>query len=171
MYTFVAGAVDDGRLPADEQARLWVPRSEIYGMALDLPVNAGPQHYVMNAAVSQLDRWVRDGLRPSPAPRLEVGDGRFVTDGHGNVRGGIRTPLVDVPTATLSGLGNSGHPIASLCGSTVAFDHETLRSLYPSKREYLDRFTVATESAVASGFVLEADAPEMVAIATANWPL
>jgi hypothetical protein len=87
------------------------------------------------------------------------------------VRGGIRTPLVDVPTATLSGLGNSGHPIASLCGSTVAFDHETLRSLYPSKREYLDRFTVATESAVASGFVLEADAPEMVAIATANWPL
>ncbi len=51
----------------------------------------------MNAAVSHFDEWVRHGVRPPHAARLEFVDGTFVTDEHGNVRGGIRTPHVDVP--------------------------------------------------------------------------
>jgi hypothetical protein len=171
VYTFVAGPIDTGLLPTEELARAWTPVSEVYGMALDRPVNGGPQHYVMNAAVAQLDRWVTDGSRPAAAPRLEVHDGAFVTDGCGNVKGGIRTPHVDVPTATLSGLGNGGHPIAFLCGSTTAFDAAMLASLYASKDEYLERFTAATEAAVAAGFVLADDAAEMAAIAAVNSPL
>jgi hypothetical protein len=100
-----------------------------------------------------------------------VHDGAFVTDEFGNVRGGIRTPHVDVPTATLSGLGNGGHPIAFLCGSTTAFDVGMLDSLYASKDDYLERFTAATEAAAAAGFVLADDASEMAAIAAVNSPL
>jgi hypothetical protein len=114
---------------------------------------------------------VRHGTRPPQAPRLAVRDGEFVTDDHGNVQSGIRTPHVDVPTAVLSGMGNSGHPVAFLCGSTVPFEPESLRALYPSKDDYVGRFTSATEAAVASGFVLADDAAEMAAIASLNSPL
>jgi len=171
VYTFAAGPIDTGRLPVHELAAAWVPVAEVYGMALDKAVNAGPQHYVMNAAVSRLDQWARDGTRPPPSPPLEVRDGVLVTDGLGNARGGIRTPHTDVPTAVLSGLGNSGHAIAFLCGSTTAFDAATLRSLYPSKEGYLERITAATAAAVSNGFVLEDDAAEISAIAAVNAPL
>jgi hypothetical protein len=170
LYTFVIGPIDTGRLPTAELAGAWLPVSEVYGMALDKPVNAGPQHYVMNAAVSSLDRWVGHGIRPAEAPRLTVRNG-FVTDEHGNVKGGIRTPHVDVPTAVLSGLGNGGHPIAFLCGSTVAFDAQKLRTLYRSADDYMQRFTSATEAAVTQGFVVPEDAAEMTAVAAFNAPL
>jgi hypothetical protein len=169
-YTFVAGAIDNGALPIDELARAWRPTSEIYGMVLEKPVNSGPQHYVMNAAVSQLDRWVRQGIRPAASPPLELRDGTFVTDEYGNARGGIRTPHVDVPTAVLSGLGNGGHPIAFLCGRTTPFDDATLRSLYSSGDDYIERFGAATAEAVDRGVVLADDASEMVAVAAFNSP-
>ena len=89
----------------------------------------------------------------------------------GNARGGIRTPHVDVPTAVLSGTGNSGHPVAFLCGRTVPFDAATLAGLYPSAAEYLRRFGAATDSAVAAGFVLADDADEIKGIAALNCPL
>ena len=168
MYTFVVGPVDSGRLTLEKLAAAWVPVSEVYGMALDRPVNAGPQHYVMNAAVAQLDGWVADGSRPAASPRLAVRDGSFVSDEHGNVQGGIRTPQVDVPSAVLSGMGNSGHPVARLCGSTTAFDGATLKALYRSQDDYIDRFTAATEAAVASGFVLADDGAEIIAVAARN---
>jgi hypothetical protein len=171
VYTFVVGSVDNGHLPVDELARLWRPTNEIYGMVLDRAVNTGAQHYVMNAAVAQLERWVTDGSRPAAGPRLETRNGILVVDDHGNVKGGIRTPHVDVPTAVLSGLGNGGHPISFLCGSTLPFDEVTLRSLYPSRDNYLDRFAAATADAVASGFVLSEDAGEITAIAAFNSPL
>jgi hypothetical protein len=68
----------------------------------------------------------------------------------------------------LSGLGNGGHAIAFLCGTTTAFDAATLRSLYRSRPDYLERFTAATEAAVGSGFVLEDDASEITAVAAVN---
>jgi Alpha/beta hydrolase domain len=168
MYTFAVGPIDTGRLTMDRLAAAWVPVSEVYGMGLHRPVNAGPQHHVMNAAVASLDGWVADGSRPAPAARLAVRDGTFVTDDHGNVKGGIRTPPVDVPTAVLSGMGNSGHPVARLCGTTTSFDAKTLQALYRSKDDYVDRFTAATDAAVASGFVRAEDRAEIIGIAGRN---
>jgi hypothetical protein len=170
MYTFVVGPIDTGHLPLTRLAAAWLPVTEVYGMGLEKPVNAGPQHYVMNAAVSQLDRWVRHGSRPSAAPRLAVSDGILVTDEQGNAKGGIRTPHVDVPTAVLSGLGNGGHPVAFLCGSTSPFDGRTLRALYPSGDVYRERFSDATDTAVAAGFLLADDAHEITGIAAVHAP-
>jgi hypothetical protein len=171
IYTFVVGGIDTGHLPTDELARAWIPGSEFFGMRLDRPVNAGPQHYVRNAAVAHLDRWVRGGPRPPASDRLETRDGIFVTDAQGNVTGGIRTPHVDVPTNVLSGLGNGGHPMSFLCGSTIPFEPDRLRRLYSSKEGYLERFGEATDSAVAAGFVLPDDAAEIKAVAAANAPI
>ncbi len=158
-------------LPIDELAAAWTPGTDLFGFLVDLPVNAGAQHYVMNAAVHRLERWVRDGTRPPASPRLEVRDGAFVLDDHGNVRGGIRTPHVDVPTAVLSGFGNGGHPVAFLAGSTTPFDAAKLAELYTDRDDYLARYAAATDAAVAAGFVLAADADEIKAIAEVNCPI
>jgi Alpha/beta hydrolase domain len=171
VYTFVVGARDDGSLAVDVLAKLWIPRDEIFGMRLEAPVNSGPQHYVRNAAVRHLERWVREGVRPPSADRLEVEDGSFVTDEHGIAKGGIRTPHVEVPTAVLSGIGNGGHQISFLCGTTLPFDPDRLAELYPSRDVYLGRLSKAIGVAVAEGFILDDDSSEILAIAEVNSPL
>jgi len=171
VYTFVTGPLDTGTLTIEELAAASVPVTDFLGMHVDLPVNAGPQHYVMNAAVSHLDRWVREGTRPPTSPRLEVADGAFVTDELGNVRGGIRTPHVDVPTAALSGFGNRGDPVAFLAGTTTPFDTATLAACYTGRDDYLARYAAATDATVAAGFFLAADAEEIKAVAAVNSPL
>ena len=77
----------------------------------DSPINTGPQHWVVENAAYRLNLWVKQGTPPPIAPRLRVASTSpftFALDANGNVRGGIRTPQVDVPIATLSGLGQSG---------------------------------------------------------------
>jgi Alpha/beta hydrolase domain len=169
VYTFVGGRSDDGNLSTDELAKLWIPISDLFGMKVDKPINAGPQHYLRNTAASRLESWVRDGARPASSPRLDVIGDTFITDDLGNVTGGIRTPHVDVPTAVLSGLGNSGHAIAFLCGCTTRFDPSRLSSLYSSVQDYSDQFSDATNRAVEAGFILEEDAEEVEGIAVTNF--
>jgi hypothetical protein len=134
-------------------------------MQVDAPINAGPQqHYVLQAALAHLDRWVTEGTPPPEGPRLELeGDvGPLALDDLGVARGGIRSPWVDVPTAVLSGFGQTGAEFAFLFGTTRPFEAGTLRRLYPGGRaDYLARFDRATSEAVERGFLLEADAEEI----------
>jgi hypothetical protein len=132
------------------------------------PINAGPQYAVLSAAMYHLNRWVRDGTPPPRAPRLDVAAGPPVTinrDEHGNALGGIRTPLVDMPTAALRGDGNAGGTFCALFGRTVAFDASTLASLYPAHSAYVDKFHQAMGRAVKAGFVLRAEAKTLEAAA------
>ena len=173
VYTFVAGFIDSGALPIAELAAAWKPTTAPLGFELERPVNTGPQHYVLQAALAHFDRWLRDGTPPPRAPRLEVRDDdptQFVVDEHGNARGGIRTPHVDVPVAVLSGIGNDGGVIARICGATEPFTAEKLASLYSSKADYCAKFDAATDAAVAAGWFLEADAAEIKAIAAELYP-
>ncbi len=174
VYTFVTGFVDSGALPIEELAAVWAPTTSPLGFELEQPINTGPQHYVLQAALAHFDRWLRDGTPPPIAPRLDVQPGdpatAFVVDEHGIARGGVRTPHVDVPTATLSGLGNGGAQISFLCGTTIPFSADKLASLYSSKADYCAQFDAATDVAVAAGFFLEADAPEIKAIAAELFP-
>jgi hypothetical protein len=76
---------------------------------------------------------------------------------------------VDAPTSVLSGFGQGGTEFAFLFGTTRPFDAPTLARLYPGGRaEYLARFRAATDEALARGFLLEADAPEIRALAAAT---
>jgi hypothetical protein len=128
---------------------------------IDCPVsiNDGPSHWVAKAALAALDVWVRNGTPAPEAPRLQVNateDG-FEVDEFGNALGGIRTPYVDAPVATLSGLGQAS-TICILFGTTVLFDETTLLNLYPSREDYVQAIDTATDQAVAEGFLTEADA-------------
>jgi hypothetical protein len=87
----------------------------------------------------------------------------LVLDANGATEGGVRTPWVDVPIARLSGVGNSGSPLAFLAGVTELFDASTLARLYPGgKSEYLMKFQTSLDSAIEAGYVLPADRKEIL---------
>jgi hypothetical protein len=165
-YGIVAAQVDQQGVSAEELAEKLVPMNEFMGMVADSSVNSGPQqHYVLNAAFSHLERWVRDGTPPPEAPRLETADAsptELVRDELGIVRGGIRTPWVEAPTAVLSGDPPGGAGFLFLFGKTVELDAATLDRLYPGgAEEHRARFEAATDEALGAGFLLEADAEEI----------
>ncbi len=139
------------------------------------PVNSGPQHFVVSAAYAALNRWVTTGVAPAMAPRLGVKDDgiTFEVDANGNALGGVRTPFVDVPVATLSAYGQPGsmETISSnsesfcfLFGTTTLFDSAKLKSLYPTHASYVNAVNASADNAVAQGFMLKVDA-ELVKIA------
>ena len=93
-------------------------------------------------------------------------------DEHGIVRGGLRTPWVDVPTAVLSGIGATGAGFTMLFGVTRPFDPATLAALYAGGiDEYLEKFEAAAESTQANGYLLREDIPEIIGVARASWHL
>lgn len=169
-YGLLASHADREGVPVEELARQMAPRRELLGMSAGTLVNSGPQqHYVLNAALSHLDRWLRDGTPPPEAPRLEVADAaasELLRDELGIVRGGIRTPWVEAPSAVLSGDPPGGDGFLFLFGKTVVLDPATLERLYPDgPEEHRRRFEASTDDAVAAGFLLDADADEVRALA------
>jgi hypothetical protein len=125
-------------------------------------INNGPGFAVLDAAVFQLERWVRDGTRPPKAPRLETtsdAEPTIVRDDHGNAKGGIRTPILDAPLAAITGEPNAaGAQACSQFGNTTPFDATTLAQLYPTKSAYVKQFNAAANKAVKAGFLLKKQA-------------
>ena len=103
------------------------------------PINTSGTHWILDAAIWWLNQWVVNGVAPPIPPLLEVSTTpaepvNFVTDANGNVLGGVRTPQLDAPIATLSGVGNSGG-LGGFCGifgRTIPFSPNQLAGLYPN---------------------------------------
>jgi Alpha/beta hydrolase domain len=129
-YITDVGRTDRG--PAAADTTYLPPVYSILGgtIACDLPINAGPQHYVLSAALRQLVRWVRSGRSPASTPPLSV------RAGSPPILERDRTPQVDVPVAVVSGIGQPDRSPCGRLGTTIAFDAATLASLYPSHRSY-----------------------------------
>lgn len=167
------------RQPDDDRFRLWevagTAHADRYliGPLADLldcgaPINDGPHHFVAKAALRHLDTWVRGGGPPPEAPRLEVDDRGsspvFVRDEDGIARGGIRTPHVDVPVATLSGEpGPAGSVLCALMGTTVPLPPERLADRYPDRDTYLAEWEAAADAVIEAGFALPEDRDELLA--------
>jgi hypothetical protein len=137
------------------------------------PINDGPQHETLQAALRHLVGWVVDGTTPpsSPSVRLKEGPGGLIIsrDDLGIALGGIRTPPVDVPTRVLSGDPSSDD--AGLCflfGQTLPFPDGTLSGLYQGLDDYVDQLHSAAREAVALGWLLPEDAATMIAEETAR---
>ncbi|HMD46832.1 MAG TPA: alpha/beta hydrolase domain-containing protein [Acidimicrobiales bacterium] len=135
------------------------------------PINDGPEHFVISAALSDLTRWVGGGAPPpTPAPlRLtRPGSTTLVRDDLGNALGGVRTPAVDTPVATLSGAAPaSTATICALFGSATPFDATTLVRLYHDKAGYLADFERSLAGAISRGYLLAADRGALLAQARA----
>jgi hypothetical protein len=123
------------------------------------PINAGQQHFVVNAAIAALDNWLRNGIAPAQANRLVMAGNPpdISRDSLGNALGGVRTPSVDAPIATLSGEGETGGTFCSLFGTTQLLGNSQLQSLYPTQTSFTTAVGNAVNSAVLSGFLLPPD--------------
>jgi hypothetical protein len=160
LYTVAVGMTDTGRSP--EAAVVREETTPLEGLIeCAQPLNAGPQHFVLKAALHALHDWVKRGKAPDSAPLIELESVSPLVirrDEHGNAVGGIRTPYVDAPIATLRGDGQTGSVLCSLFGTTDLFDEAKLRALYPSARAYRSAVKQSTRSAVKAGFIRKPDA-------------
>ena len=136
----------------------------------NLGVNTGGTHWVMNAALSAMNQWVVNGTPPtstliqttSPPGSPVV----FVRDPNtGIVLGGVRSPHVDAPIATLSGLGNSPVPNCTLFGTTTPFTPEQLAALYRNHGQFVSKWSHAAQSSVNARWLLPVDAEDLTAAA------
>lgn len=175
-YVLKVGGIDAPATPVASIAEAYTPSASFFGVQLAKPINAAPQHhYVVEAALASLDRWIRTGKAPPSATPLQLTTAQppaLVADKLGLGKGGVRSPWVDVPVARLSGAGNSGAgPIGPMFGRTETFDQATLDQLYPGgKTEYLQRFEASLDRTIAAGFLLPADRQEILALAEQMYP-
>ena len=168
------------RQPDNDRFRLWeVPGTahadaHLVGAgasAIDcgVPINNGPMHIVAKAALHDLVAWLTTGTAPPHAPRIDVAPGatpQIQRNSDGIALGGIRTPPVDVPVATLSGVpGPNPSTICLLLGSTKPFSDARLAQLYPSRAVYTQRYDADADAAIKAGFVLAADRAALLGFA------
>ncbi|MEQ1730115.1 MAG: alpha/beta hydrolase domain-containing protein, partial [Vicinamibacterales bacterium] len=128
------------------------------------PISMFPMSTYMSVALHHLVQWVDRGTVPPRAPRMLVdrdvtGDGSLMAlDEHGNPRGGIRNPYVDVPVVRYAVRNEGAVPIVAnaqpwvalrgeaginqLCGLTgyqLPVPAQVLKTLYKNKADYQAR--------------------------------
>lgn len=129
-----------------------------------LPVNSGPHHWSYQAAIFALENWVADGTPPpSGGPGLTTTGAPtapLVLDANGNATGGVRSPHVDAPVATIRGTGQPpSNLFCSLFGTDTPFTSEKLATLYPSHGAFVSAWNQSVDDGVAGGFLVAEDAP------------
>ena len=127
-------------------------------------VNDGPHHFVAQAALRALERWIGGAAPPRATPLVlsSTAPPVLARDDDGNALGGVRTPDVDIPVAALSGDAPEGsNVLCALFGTTTPFDGATLRARYGDEEHYLAAYGRSLDEAIAAGFLLAEDRPAM----------
>lgn len=120
------------------------------------PRSRFPSKVGFNAILTNLQQWVEKGT-PAPAGAvITIADGKTVLDEHGNVTGGVRSPYVDVPTATWFG-NATGASFCRIAGYERPFDAAKLKALYGTKANYVQRVEDSVRGGVASRYIDAAD--------------
>lgn len=127
--------------------------------------NAFPLRYALRAAARAMAAWVQGGALPPTAPPLQRDQGgELVRDDDGNVRGGLRLPEIDVPTAKHTGV-SSRVGYCGLAGATVPFTAERLVERYPTPEAYVAALTASIRKAIDAGYLLVDDAAQLLDVA------
>src|SRR3954471_238784 len=132
-----------------------------------------PNHYVLDAAIDHMVRWVKDGKQPPAAPRMEIasfganGSALIARDSFGLAQGGIRLSQIAFPTAENVGQ-NTGAGACARWGYHVPFDLDPLAALYPNRGRYLDQVVRVTKENQKNGYILDADAQHTIDEAQAS---
>ena len=172
FYLTTAGGFDQQHVRSAQIYQTYSP-SIFLGICPDL-INTAPQHaYVGAAALRGLNSWIEDGIAPPSASRIMInaeGDD-IERDSYGNALGGVRSPYMDVPIATMSGDNSSAQNGANLCflyGTTELLNRGTLDQLYPSQETYIEALKQSTIELVDQGFLLQEDAQLIISAAQEN---
>lgn len=125
------------------------------------PRSRYPLGMVFNGVWQNLDLWVRKGIAPPRAEPIEVVNGTPVRDEFGNLRGGVRTPYLNVPTSTWAGA-SSGAGFCFLVGHEIPFDQTRLDELYRSHGDYVRKVSHSTVGLVRERFLTFADGLKLI---------
>jgi hypothetical protein len=160
LYELAGGSHMGTRYPPYNNPVFWS------GVPADAKMSTFPHHELFNMALSNLVKWVVDGVPPPRAARIETGaDGAFVKDEHGNSRGGVRCAQMDVPHLTY-------HPdpvgMQALVGTEEQFGAAKMRTLYGDPARYAERFNRRLDELIAQNWFLREDADGMRAEAAAQ---
>lgn len=120
------------------------------------PRSRFPSSIHFNAAFQNMDLWLRRGLPPPHADPINVVDGKPVLDVFGNVTGGVRSPLMDVPTSTWSGT-STGASFCFIAGHEIPFDDARLNQLYLNHGDYVNKVKGSVNRLVRDRFLTPAD--------------
>lgn len=131
-------------------------------------LNNGQQHVVVKAGIRGMHRWLKDGVALPKGEPMQVNANQtaIARDSYGNALGGVRTPAVDVPIATLTGSAPL-NPLCMLSGSTKPFAADRLQTLYPTHQIYVEKVTAAAHAGREAGFILAEEEASLVAEANA----
>jgi hypothetical protein len=129
-----------------------------------LAVTDFPAGAFTGLALNHLVEWIVNGKTPPRAPYIEVdqnaaSDGSHLAlDEHGNAKGGVRNVWVDVPIATYGvfGMGKTTGQdrLCQLAGTEVPLPEATLRKLYGSKDQYVNRIERRLNELISEGWFL-----------------
>ncbi|HEX4250452.1 MAG TPA: alpha/beta hydrolase domain-containing protein [Pseudonocardia sp.] len=138
------------------------------------PLSSFPLQAVLDGAFSNLDNWVTMAVPPPHASRLTVADPdvwpvRAARDMYGNPVGGVRTPAVDVPTATYveRGLKAPGSDDSAYAGYDIPFSPGYLQVLYPTHQDYVDKVTADVRTLVAEHWLTQYGGEQLITQAQA----
>jgi hypothetical protein len=120
------------------------------------PRSRFPSSVGFNAIYRNLRIWAEGGPPPPPSQYIQVEEGEPVLDAHGNVQGGVRSPLLDVPTSTWTGT-STGASFCFIAGHETLFTAEELARLYPSQAAYEAAFAARTDELVGARFITPED--------------
>ncbi|HXD16266.1 MAG TPA: alpha/beta hydrolase domain-containing protein [Vicinamibacterales bacterium] len=121
------------------------------------PINT----YALDAALANLTRWVRDGVPPPKAERIKIENpgtpqARIAVDQFGNAIGGVRSPYLDVPTASYFTT-SKGETFCPELAHTVPFDWARLNSLYGTPQNYRAKVAQSVDRLVRERWLTESD--------------
>ncbi|MFC1495337.1 alpha/beta hydrolase domain-containing protein [Thermodesulfobacteriota bacterium] len=126
-----------------------------------------PIEFFMNSAYSNLYTWLRTGTPPPRAEPIlaEKAEGKdeieIMMDEHGNALGGVRNPYVEIPLATYYGqsrpLDQESGFFCMLAGYRESFDNAKIKSLYPTREDYLDKVNTMVDKMVEERFLTKSD--------------
>jgi alpha/beta hydrolase family protein len=125
------------------------------------PRSRFPSHIFFDAALRNLDDWVRHGIAPPHADPIQVVNNAPVLDQFGNVTGGLRSPYLDVPTSTWFG-NSTGASFCSIAGHEVPFDSARLHELYRNHGKYVSAVARDTARLVGGRYITTYDGADLV---------
>src|SRR3954471_20246280 len=104
------------------------------------PRSRFPNRIFVDAALQNIDLWSRYWIPAPPGQDILVENGQPVLDQFGNVRGGLRSPYLDVPTSTWFA-SQTGASFCGIAGYEAPFSQAQLDALYPTHGAYVIRVT------------------------------
>lgn len=141
----------------------------------DIPLTELPlMTYMFDAALFNLDQWVRKGTAPPHGKPLELknagtADASVVLDSNGHGVGGVRSPYVDVPVATYVPNSNGPGTCPEL-GHKVPFDAARFTALYGSTANYVSKVSKSVDALVREHWLTPTDGKKIKAETSAFRP-